>query len=125
MWRNRIFKARPEGLALDSGFRRNDPQHRIKGMYFVYIMASERNGTLYVGVTNDIARRAYEHREGLIDDFSKKYNVKRLVYFEPHDDVESAIRREKQTKDWQRAWKLDLIETDNPDWIDLFDSLTL
>ena len=94
-------------------------------MSYVYIMASERNGTLYVGVTNDLLRRAYEHREGLLDGFTKKYRVKRLVYFEAHDNIEAAICREKQIKDWKRAWKLSLIERDNPDWRALFDSLTL
>lgn len=92
-------------------------------MYFVYIMASRKNGTLYVGVTNDLVRRAYEHREGLIDGFTKDYGVKRLVYFESFDDVTYAIAREKRLKEWQRQWKIDLIQKENPNWDDLYDSL--
>ena len=86
-------------------------------------MASRRNGTLYVGVTNDLVRRAYEHREGLIDGFTKDYGVKRLVYFEGFDDVTYAIAREKRLKEWQRQWKIDLIQRQNPNWDDLYDSL--
>ena len=87
--------------------------------YFVYIMASARNGTLYVGVTNDIARRSYEHREGLLPGFTKKYAVKTLVWLEEHGDIREAILREKRIKKWERAWKLRLIESVNPDWSDL------
>ena len=92
--------------------------------YFVYIMASQRNGTLYVGVTNDLIRRVYEHREGSVAGFTKRYDVKDLVYFEEHADPRNAIQREKNIKHWSRAWKLALIERQNPDWHDLFDSLT-
>ncbi|HEX4304261.1 MAG TPA: GIY-YIG nuclease family protein [Rhizomicrobium sp.] len=87
--------------------------------YFVYIMASARNGTLYVGVTNDIDRRAHEHRNGLADGFTKKYGVHALVWFEVHGDIREAIVREKQIKKWERAWKLRLIEEHNPSWKDL------
>ena len=87
--------------------------------YFVYIVASARNGTLYVGVTNDMARRSYEHREGLVPGFTKKYAVKILVWFEKHGDIREAILREKRIKKWERAWKLRLIESVNPDWNDL------
>ena len=90
--------------------------------YYVYILASRPNGTLYVGVTNDLVRRAYEHREGLVDGFTKTHGVKTLVYFEVHDDIERAITREKRLKHWRRARKLQLIERDNPDWCDLYDS---
>ena len=76
----------------------------------VYILASKRNGTLYVGVTSDLRRRVWEHRNDLADGFTKKYGVHRLVYFEPHEDMDGAIRREKQIKKWKRAWKLTLIE---------------
>ncbi len=93
--------------------------------FYVYILASERNGTLYVGVTNDLLRRVYEHKEGLADGFSKRHAVKRLVYFETHDSIEAAIGREKKLKRWPRAWKLNLIERDNPDWRDLYAGLTL
>lgn len=94
-----------------------------KGGY-VYILASERNGTLYVGVTSDLIRRVWEHREGAVPGFTSKYGVKSLVWFEQHDDIESAIRREKAIKKWRRAWKLSLIEETNPDWRDLYETLT-
>ena len=91
--------------------------------YFVYIMANGLRGTLYIGVTNDLVRRAYEHREGLINGFSKRYGVKSLVHFELFDDVEAAIRREKRLKHWNRQWKIDLIERLNPEWDDLYNRL--
>ena len=92
--------------------------------FYVYILASRRNGTLYTGVTSDLTRRVWQHREGVVEGFSKKYRVKRLVHFEAHDTAESAITREKQIKKWRRAWKLRLIEECNPDWIDLYDLIT-
>ncbi len=85
----------------------------------VYIMASKRNGTLYCGVTSDLTKRIYQHRNGIYEGFSKKYDVKRLVWFEQHETMEAAITREKQIKKWNRAWKLELIEKGNPDWKDL------
>ena len=91
--------------------------------YYVYIMASQRNGTLYVGVTNDIVRRVYEHKEGLADGFTKRHGIKTLVYVESHDRAEQAIQREKALKHWIRDWKIALIERDNPDWDDLYESL--
>ncbi len=90
---------------------------------YVYIMASRRNGTLYIGVTNDLLRRDYEHREALFEGFTKRHAVKSLVYYEIHDCVEAAIRREKSLKRWRRAWKVSLIEQDNPQWEDLYDGL--
>ena len=90
---------------------------------WVYIMANQRNGTLYVGVTADIRRRAWEHREALVDGFTKQYKLKRLVHAEWHDDIRDAIHREKRIKHWSRKWKLVLIEAGNPDWIGLFDTL--
>jgi putative endonuclease len=90
--------------------------------YYVYIMASKKNGTLYVGVTNDLARRVYEHKNGLVDGFSNRYGVKTLVYYETTDSIEAAIQREKQIKKWNRLWKLELIEGFNPDWRDLSES---
>ena len=87
--------------------------------YYVYIMASKKNGVLYIGVTNDLVRRAYEHRNNLIDGFTSKYHVYRLVYFETIEDVYSAIEREKVLKKWNREWKVRLIEKENPDWLDL------
>ena len=91
--------------------------------YWVYILASKRNGTLYVGVTKDLVRRVYEHREGLVDGFSKTHNVKLLVYYESHDRAIDAIQREKNIKHWSRAWKLNTIRAFNPDWRDLFDDI--
>ena len=80
----------------------------------MYILASRIDGTLYIGATNDLIRRIYEHREKLAEGFTRKYGVARLVYFEPHSDIEAAIRREKRLKKWNRAWKIKLIEQNNP-----------
>ncbi|HXJ02696.1 MAG TPA: GIY-YIG nuclease family protein [Micropepsaceae bacterium] len=91
--------------------------------YYVYILASDRNGTLYVGVTNDIARRLYEHRNDLIEGFTKRYAVHHLVWYEVHNDINEAILREKRIKKWNRKWKLRLIEEANPDWADLAEQL--
>ena len=91
--------------------------------YFVYMLASRKRGTLYTGVTNDLARRVSEHREGTASGFTRKYRVHRLVYAETFDEIEDAIRREKAMKEWQRAWKIQLIEKDNPEWLDLYDTL--
>jgi putative endonuclease len=90
----------------------------------VYILASQRNGTLYVGVTSDITRRAWEHRADVVRGFTQEHKVHRLVYLELHDSMEAAILREKRIKRWRRAWKLDLIEKSNPQWRDLYDDLT-
>jgi putative endonuclease len=89
----------------------------------VYILCSRRYGTLYTGVTSDLARRAWEHREGLIEGFTKRYGVKLLVHVEFHATMIAAITREKQIKEWQRAWKLELIEASNPEWRDLYEDL--
>ncbi|RYE02038.1 MAG: GIY-YIG nuclease family protein [Sphingomonadales bacterium] len=89
----------------------------------VYIIASGRNGTLYTGVTSDLPGRIYQHREGLIEGFSKRYGCKLLVWYEVHGEMESAIGREKRIKEWKRAWKIDLIERDNPRWLDLAEDL--
>ncbi|WP_338829493.1 GIY-YIG nuclease family protein [Bradyrhizobium sp. 27S5] len=88
--------------------------------YYIYILASRLGGTLYIGVTNDLIRRVGEHRLKLIESFTEKYDVVKLVYFEQFDDPESAIHREKRLKKWPRAWKISLIEKDNPDWNDLY-----
>ena len=88
-----------------------------------YIVTNQRNGTLYVGVTSDIARRAWEHREGVIEGFTKHYGLKRLVYVERHDEIADAIRREKRMKSWPRAWKINLIREVNPNWNDLYRTL--
>ena len=87
--------------------------------YYVYILASSMNGTLYIGMTNDLERRYLEHKQGIIDGFTKKYRVHDLVYYEETFSVEAAIAREKQLKGWRRAWKLALINETNPDWRDL------
>lgn len=91
--------------------------------YWVYILASERNGTLYIGVTGDLSRRVYEHKEKLSDGFTKKYHVNQLVYVEAFCRIEDAIHREKCIKKWNRSWKLNLIEEQNPNWTDLYESI--
>ncbi len=87
--------------------------------YFVYILSNKKRGTIYIGVTNNLIRRLYEHKNGLIDGFTKRYNIKTLVYFEMTFDIKSAIEREKKLKKWNRAWKIALIEKANPEWEDL------
>ena len=91
--------------------------------YYVYIMASRRNGTLYIGVTNDLVRRVYEHKNGLVEGFTDKYRVHKLVYWEQSENIESTIEREKQLKHWKREWKLALIEERNAGWHDLYEQL--
>jgi putative endonuclease len=91
--------------------------------YWVYILASKPGGTLYVGVTNDLIRRAYEHREGLVPGFTKRYGAKMLVYYEKYDTAAVAIQREKNIKHWSREWKIDLIRSNNPDWGDLYEEI--
>jgi len=88
--------------------------------FAVYIMASKRNGTLYIGVTSDLPKRVWEHRESVVEGFTKDYRVNILAWYEMHDNAESAITREKRLKKWNRAWKLRLIEERNPEWTDLF-----
>ena len=91
--------------------------------YFVYILANKRNGTLYIGITDNLIKRVYEHKNNLIDGFTKKYNIHGVVYYETTNDIQSAINREKQLKKWIRKWKLELIEKENPEWKDLYDDL--
>ena len=88
--------------------------------FFVYIMASRRNGTLYIGVTSNLIQRVWNHKQGLVEGFTSKYQVGMLVYLEPHETAESAIIREKQLKKWERAWKIRLAEHSNPEWRDLY-----
>ena len=90
---------------------------------YVYMLASQKNGTLYIGVTNDLVRRVYEHKLAVVDGFTKQYGIKDLVWFEVHDGIETAIRREKRLKKWPRLWKIHLIEKANPAWRDLFEEL--
>ena len=92
-------------------------------LYFVYFLASQRNGTLYTGVTNDVFRRTYEHKTDLIEGFTKKYGVHRLVWYQIHESILSAIQREKSLKKYKRDWKINLIERDNPYWEDLYPAL--
>jgi putative endonuclease len=89
----------------------------------VYILSSKRNGTLYVGVTSDLVKRVWEHRNNLVEGFSKRYNVHQLVWYELHESMDSAINREKRLKDWKRKWKLQLIEKTNPNWDDLYSKI--
>ena len=91
--------------------------------YFVYLLASRRNGTLYCGVTNNLIHRTWQHRTGQVPGFTAKYNVKMLVWYEEHGDIRNAIQRETNIKGWKRAWKLKLIEDFNPLWLDLYDGL--
>ena len=86
----------------------------------VYILASRTNGTLYVGVTSDLVKRIWEHRNNMVDGFTKRYGVHQLVWYELHEDMQSAIEREKRLKEWKRKWKLELIESTNPNWQDLY-----
>ncbi len=88
--------------------------------YFVYILTNRKDGVLYIGITNDLVRRVFQHREGAIPGFTNKYNLKRLIYFEAFDDPENAIMREKRMKKWNREWKIELIENNNPEWRDLY-----
>lgn len=91
--------------------------------YYVYIVTNKPQGNLYIGMTNDLIRRGYEHRNGLFEGFTKKYNLKSLVYFEEFNRIEDSIYREKRLKKWNRQWKIELIEKFNPDWIDLYEQL--
>ena len=88
--------------------------------YYVYILASRKNGTLYIGITSDLIRRTWEHKNKVVEGFSNKYGVDKLVYYEIFDDPESAIKREKRLKSYKRKWKIDLIEKSNPRWRDLY-----
>ncbi len=89
----------------------------------VYILASKRNGTLYIGVTSDLAKRVWQHKNDVVDGFPKRYSVHQLVWYELHETMESAIEREKTLKNWKRVWKLELIENSNPSWQDLYETI--
>ena len=93
-------------------------------MFYVYLLASRKDGTLYLGVTKDLARRTYQHKEKLIPGFTSRYDVRRLVWFEVYDDPTTAIEREKEIKKWRRAWKIALIEKENSEWKDLYPEIT-
>ena len=92
---------------------------------YIYLMSNRKDGTLYIGVTSDLIKRVYEHKEGFIESFTKKYNLKILVYFESFENIEEAIKREKQLKNWKREWKIELIEKMNKEWNDLYDDLVV
>jgi len=108
---------------LDPGFRRGDDEQYMSKQPCVYMLASRRNGTLYVGVTSDLLKRVWEHKNDVVEGFTKRYGVHSLVWYEPHETMESAIMREKAIKEWKRAWKLDVIEKANPEWKDLYDNI--
>ena len=91
--------------------------------YYVYLMASKKNGILYIGVANDLRHRVWQHKNDIQEGFTKKYGVHRLVWYEETTDIREAIQREKQMKKWRRQWKIDLIKKENPDWDDLYDAL--
>jgi len=91
--------------------------------YYVYILANKRNGTLYIGVTNNLKGRIYQHKAGLYEGFTKKYSINKLVYFEMFGSIDYAITREKRLKKWNRKWKIELVEEKNPNWEDLFETL--
>ena len=93
-------------------------------MFFVYLLASQPQGTLYVGMTDDLVRRVWQHKVKAVPGFTAKYGVDRLVWFEPHETLETALRRERQIKGWRRAWKIQLLESDNPHWVDLYPTLS-
>ena len=116
----------PVIVGLDPTIHEKDNVGLIRKMdkiYYVYILASGINGTLYIGVTNDLVRRVYEHKNDVIPGFTRNYGVHSLVYFEETNDIESAIRREKQLKKWRRDWKLALIDGSNPEWKDLWEEI--
>ena len=96
----------------------------MEKQFYVYILASKPKGTLYTGVTSDLAKRVWEHKSKLVEGFSRKYQVDKLVYYELHDNAETAISREKQMKKWRRSWKIELIQKENPGWMDLFDRIS-
>jgi putative endonuclease len=119
--------ARLSDYSVSSSAKADDPvfQRRLVGArsYYVYILASRLGGALDIGVTNDLVRRVYEHREKQVEGFTKKYGVDKLVYFEQFHDAENAIKREKRLKRWNRAWKIRLIQEHNPNWDDLYLSI--
>ena len=116
------YKNHPDKNHPDEG---RDPCLPLNSMFYVYLLASRPYGTLYVGTTSDLVRRIWEHKNGLVPGFTKQYQVERLVWFEAHETAAGALRREKQLKEWKRDWKINLLERDNPHWVDLYPSLRL
>jgi putative endonuclease len=125
--------AKPEGTSQRRGLHNVIPAKAgiqegrpgVAKQFFVYIMASRRNGTLYIGVTSNPVQRVWHHKQDVVEGFTRKYGVKMLVHFEPHETAESAITREKQIKKWERAWKIRLIEQSNPEWRDLYGTICI
>jgi len=91
--------------------------------YYVYILANKFNGTLYIGVTSNLVRRVWQHKEKLVKGFTEKYGIDKLIYFETYNDIDLAIQREKSLKEWKREWKIDLVKRDNPQWRDLYQEI--
>ena len=106
-----------------SFLRKQESRSQEVRQHYVYIMASKRNGTLYIGVTSDLIKRVWQHKNNAAEGFTSKYGVHDLVYYEQHENAESAINREKQMKKWHREWKLNLIEEQNPEWKDLYEEI--
>jgi putative endonuclease len=98
-------------------------REKMKEKFYVYVTASLHNRVLYIGMTSDLTKRIWEHKNKVVKGFSKTYNVDRLVYFETYDDAENAIKRERNMKEWKRQWKIDLIEKENPNWNDLYETI--
>jgi len=96
----------------------------MKEHFYIYMLASEERGTIYIGVTSDLIKRVWEHKNKVVEGFTKRYEVGQLVYYEVHDSAEFALTREKQMKEWKRQWKINLIEEENPHWHDLYDRIT-
>jgi putative endonuclease len=115
-------------LISEQGFWLSSPRKRGSRkmrQYFVYILASKKNGTLYIGVTNNLLKRVYEHKKKLVEGFTQKYDVHNLVYYEIFRNIQDAITREKNMKKWKRKWKMELIEESNPNWEDLYCTLSV
>ena len=102
--------------------RVEEKESAVKNGY-IYILTNQKNGTLYIGVTSDLVKRIWQHKNKFVDSFSKKYTLDKLVYYETFNDIESAIQREKKLKNWHRQWKINLINENNPEWIDLYDTI--
>lgn len=116
------FHSTTERHSREGGNLRHDIMDK---QFYVYILASKRNGTLYIGITSGLVQRIWQHKNKMVEGFTQKYNVNKLVYYEVHPNAESAITREKQVKKWRRSWKIRLIEEKNPDWKDLYDDIRL